>query len=1286
MVRLSNDEQIEIAKRVFESCRLQFLKLLPRCVKLEFTGVDNFRGRLIYVKVKPLPGLERFVFHVIEQLQTAGLKTPGNHKEYTPHITLVKLSRPMQREMCTKLIDPSCYQPYLTKSLGCQPVTSIHLCSMHAPAQSDGFYLRYAKITNSLLGLPNSFVILVEQKLLQLKDKGYLGEHECEALIGELHQFVSLREETRFDKVIEEFVQVSKEARTFESSSTSSPTVVIMRGLPGSGKSHLLTHSLEAMSNPSKVAVISADSFFTEGSDYKFNPSAVFKAHLGCISQFLDALLCSEKSVVAIDNTNSQSWEYYIYTYLCQVLGLICHILEVPCPTSALAERFRCRNQHKIQSSAVNRMLQRWEEDSMAVFVPPTLAYPRDWSDIHPLPYSLLSLCRGQFTPLPEVIKTSKSLVAVYSGVFLTTKSQWELLSMFQPSHSNIHASHVTLTFEPCMSTLRNLPVGKNVKIGIVGHAENSKVQACVVELPHRYACDNKKPHITVSTIEGVSPKTANTMLQNQIIHRCDSKVLKGIVGVVVRQATEEEKEGKEPPGEKLASMPSYVVTSINDLKAILPQLLILSDSEDSDGVLKENAPAILTGDQKITKLFIFDFDGTLTIPPGPVEGKRLYEQETGRKWPHKGWLGWPESLLPPMRVLPGPTLAEFRNHVNRADSYTIVLTGRVENTKVGVMKVLENFQIFPDKVYFKPDITDESTADFKQRMVKQLLAKDFPNVTLVKFWDDMPENLWAMNWLSQNAAVNHIQFEVIDSTKMSSTTGSKHGKKMSVKKPDIHTSRIQHESFLQKHLSVYGFHPTPEYQMAAQEGIEFIAKQFSSLIDYQGNPLNLLYVFDSYPIHRVSDVDMCLIAPDTQTQIDWIKKMASQLQTCGIKHIHVGHSSRCPRLKVNLMYSDSFSIEYDMVIALIGNKEYFANPIKDQLHATELIKMKNSGDSATKVAMSGPLFMQKIEEVLQSKGIEHEVFGAVVEMVVQILIARREKGNAYHCIRTFHIVQLLVEFIKQEPRSVSLSSANINCDELFHSFINYNSELEYEKWEKLFGDFVPDAYIPRLMAVFKECSHLLKPGELPSEEYYEELVKRVVYPPDQYLPVDIKISGKDSVLKWKAGIIVEARLPSYIRQLISHGLDIRSDGNIKNSYKYSFSVPPLKSAKDILQQILRPFWGELVELRKQDGLNIQLNFGQTTTPSSDPVSSALESLTENSSKDPKSSALLEQVINFASSSTKSGPKELHLPTTLTAHARLLVHEAAERLGLEHTSVGSGKNRHIVLKKPNNNN
>ena len=61
-------------------------------------------------------------------------------------------------------------------------------------------------------------------------------------------------------------------------------------------------------------------------------------------------------------------------------------------------------------------------------------------------------------------------------------------------------------------------------------------MQACIaVELPHRYACKTKKPHITVSiTIEGVSPKTANTMLQNQIVHRYGNKVLKVIVGVVV--------------------------------------------------------------------------------------------------------------------------------------------------------------------------------------------------------------------------------------------------------------------------------------------------------------------------------------------------------------------------------------------------------------------------------------------------------------------------------------------------------------------------------------------------------------------------------------------------------------------------------------------------------------------------------------------------------------------------------------------------------------------------------
>jgi len=57
---------------------------------------------------------------------------------------------------------------------------------------------------------------------------------------------------------------------------------------------------------------------------------------------------------------------------------------------------------------------------------------------------------------------------------------------------------------------------------------------------------------------------------------------------------------------------------------------------------------------------------------------------------------------------------------------------------------------------------------------------------------------------------------------------------------------------------------------------------------------------------------------------------------------------------------------------------------------------------------------------------------------------------------------------------------------------------------------------------------------------------------------------------------------------------------------------------------------------------------------------------------------VIEQITHFASGSPE---RELHLPPSLTAYNRLLVHETAERLGLKHTTVGTEKNRHIVLKR-----
>ena len=47
----------------------------------------------------------------------------------------------------------------------------------------------------------------------------------------------------------------------------------------------------------------------------------------------------------------------------------------------------------------------------------------------------------------------------------------------------------------------------------------------------------------------------------------------------------------------------------------------------------------------EITKLAVFDFDGTLIDTPLPEFGKQEYKDKTGEEWPHAGWWGQPLSL-----------------------------------------------------------------------------------------------------------------------------------------------------------------------------------------------------------------------------------------------------------------------------------------------------------------------------------------------------------------------------------------------------------------------------------------------------------------------------------------------------------------------------------------------------------------------------------------------------------------------------------------------------------------
>ena len=1259
MLKLRHEQDKVVAKEVMRRCQGQLVSLLPRCLQLVFEGVGNFRNRLVYVKVREEPALTKLVEFLMEQLQLAGIQTPGNHDKFTPHMTIVKLSRPLCRELHTDSINPSSYESFLDTHFGEQCMKEIFLCSIADSKESDGFYLRLATVSNSLLALSPSVGDLVKEQLVRLSERGYLTEYERDQQLQEISSAIQNADHEKFETVVSELLFLNKEADTLEAMAGKS-TVVILRGLPGSGKSHLAEDCTETKTDPSQVAIVSADDFFLRDGHYEFVASQAYKAHQHCIQQLLDALLAKTKLIV-IDNTNSRIWEYRLYLYLSEILGCKCHVLEIPCPTTAVAEKFGRRNQHSVGLQAVTNMFKRWEEDKKALLVPPTIAYPFE-RPRQMAPFSLLALCHDTPVSNLDQFKASEGLIAVYVGVFLSVESQWNLLCSFPPAHPHLHASHVTIVFQPSHAQLSRLPVGRKVTVKVVGSADNGRIQAVAVELPRKLTSTNKVPHITISTEEGVPPKLADSLLQSQLV-RCSQTVsLEGVIGVVFREATKEELDGVPAPPEIPAARNFVTITTSSELKQLLPSVVFPCSQQPSEEDTTEPSQqksaaeniTIVTGDVSVTKLFIFDFDGTLFDPPGPVDGRREYERLTRTKWPHKGWLGWPASLLPPLKVLPGPALPEFHSHHGCAGSLTVLLTGRIENTRQGVLSVMENAQLFPHRVILKPDMTDLSTADFKVKAVKQLL-KEFPGVTLLKFWDDLPKNIAAMQWLSQTTS-GEVHFELIDATRMQTAVSPIPTKqlKVSTKNP-----LLPQQSPLVTHLTSYGLLPTRDYKLAVHEGVEFLSTQFAQLVSYAGTPTDIAHLFGSQPLGRRSDVDLCLLAPATASPMEWITRFSTQLEACGMSYLHVGHSSRCPRLTVLLQFAETPSIEFDVVVAVV-EEQAFSKPALGGLSPSQIAKLRKSNDSQSKAALAGMLFLERVEHAVGDV-VTMEEFGVVVEMIVQLLVAKRQKGNAFSSIRTFHVVQLLADFIQSHSAELGESSSP---DSVLQSFVAHVSQLSLDKWITLVGDTVPESYIPELMTVFQAAGSLLtEENGHPSSTCYAELLQRTEFPPKDHTTVGIKLSGSNNVLKWKARTIIEARLPTYIRQLISMGLHVARDtcSNVRDVDQFCFAVPSLKSARETLQSVLRPFWNELSEYRKKQGLQMQLTFGQPSTNSS-PA---------------QSKQFLDQVHSFASSTDK----ELHLPSTLTGHDRLLVHEAAERLGLQHTTVSSGKTKHIVLRK-----
>lgn len=138
---------------------------------------------------------------------------------------------------------------------------------------------------------------------------------------------------------------------------------------------------------------------------------------------------------------------------------------------------------------------------------------------------------------------------------------------------------------------------------------------------------------------------------------------------------------------------------------------------------------------EDITKISIFDFDGTLMRTPHPEDGKKEWENFYNKDYPHIGWWSKPESLddavfnIEPIES----TVTDYLKEMGDPNTLVIMLTGRLPHHHDQVIELLMTHNIVFDEYHYKET---GDTLGSKLHTIISLLNK-YPNVSSIEMWED---------------------------------------------------------------------------------------------------------------------------------------------------------------------------------------------------------------------------------------------------------------------------------------------------------------------------------------------------------------------------------------------------------------------------------------------------------------------------------------------------------------------------------------------------------------------
>ncbi|NXP77547.1 N4BP2 protein, partial [Ramphastos sulfuratus] len=133
--------------------------------------------------------------------------------------------------------------------------------------------------------------------------------------------------------------------------------LVLLRGVPGSGKSYLARTLLE--DNPDGI-ILSTDDYFCKNGQYHYDPDCLGEAHDWNRKRAKEAFEMRISPII-IDNTNIQAWEMKPYVTLAQQFKYKVMFREPDTWWKFKPKELEKRNVHGVPKEKIKRMLERYE-------------------------------------------------------------------------------------------------------------------------------------------------------------------------------------------------------------------------------------------------------------------------------------------------------------------------------------------------------------------------------------------------------------------------------------------------------------------------------------------------------------------------------------------------------------------------------------------------------------------------------------------------------------------------------------------------------------------------------------------------------------------------------------------------------------------------------------------------------------------------------------------------------------------------------------------------------------